>query len=137
MLSVAPVSTAASVPPLPGSIVPPSPRADEAGAVVTDGGQQAQHPSAAHGHPGSGLPTAGSAFANGQIQGYNRPGGRIVVAMGTSSASLVSAVADSGWSMHTWTGDEWLRVDFEQGTLDSIFYVTWNGHAPLIQTWGP
>ncbi|RAG82013.1 hypothetical protein DN069_29920 [Streptacidiphilus pinicola] len=71
----------------------------------------------------------------GDVHSYTPTGGRIVVSMGQSSADLVSATPDSGWSMHVYTGDQWLRVDFTQGTTDSIFYVTWNGHAPMVQTW--
>ncbi|MFD0330306.1 hypothetical protein ACFQZC_24265 [Streptacidiphilus monticola] len=54
--------------------------------------------------------------------------------MGADSASLVTAVPDNGWAMHTWTGDGWLRVDFSQGSVESVFYVTWNGHPPSVQT---
>jgi hypothetical protein len=76
-----------------------------------------------------------SATASGQVRSYTPNGGRIVVAMGATSASLVSATPDSGWSMHVYTGEEWLRVDFVSSAVDSIFYVTWNGTAPMVQTW--
>jgi hypothetical protein len=68
------------------------------------------------------------------VKSYPETGGRIVVSMGATSASLVSATPDSGWSMHVYTGDQWLRVDFVNGTVDSVFYVTWNGHPPMVQT---
>ena len=69
------------------------------------------------------------------ITSFTRPGGLIVVAMGATSAHLVTATPDPGWSVHTWSEPTWLRVDFEKpdGT-DSIFYVTWNGHPPTVQT---
>ena len=73
--------------------------------------------------------------ATGDVHSYTPAGGRIVVSMGRTSADLVSATPNSGWSMHVYTGDQWLRVDFSQGSTDSIFYVTWNGHAPMVQTW--
>ncbi|MBF9072449.1 hypothetical protein [Streptacidiphilus fuscans] len=73
--------------------------------------------------------------ASGEVKSFTPNGGRIVVAMGATSASLVSATPDSGWSMHVYTGDQWLRVDFVGSTVDSIFYVTWNGTAPMVQTW--
>ncbi|WP_370129388.1 hypothetical protein [Streptacidiphilus sp. EB103A] len=78
-----------------------------------------------------------SASSTGQIQTFTRPGGRIVIDMGATSASIVSVTPDAGWSWHQWVTATWLRVDFQQdggaGT-DSIFYVTWNGHPPLVQT---
>jgi hypothetical protein len=70
------------------------------------------------------------------VSSFTRPGGLIVVAMGPTSAHLITATPDPGWSVHTWTGQStWLRVDFEKddGT-DSVFYVTWNGHPPTVQT---
>ncbi|MFC5906647.1 hypothetical protein [Streptacidiphilus monticola] len=79
----------------------------------------------------AGSPAAGS---SGQVTAYTPRGGRIVVSMGADSASLVTAVPDNGWAMHTWTGDGWLRVDFSQGSVESVFYVTWNGHPPSVQT---
>ncbi|SEL61129.1 hypothetical protein SAMN05414137_110201 [Streptacidiphilus jiangxiensis] len=78
-----------------------------------------------------------SADATGNVRSYTPPGGRIVVSMGATSAELVSATPNSGWGMHVYTGDQWLRVDFTQGSTDSIFYVTWNGHPPMVQTWPP
>ncbi|WP_034088492.1 hypothetical protein [Streptacidiphilus albus] len=68
-----------------------------------------------------------------QIESFTRPGGRIVISMGPNSASLVSAIADQGWSVHTWVEKTWIRVDFDQGDQGSVFYVTWNGHPPMVQ----
>ncbi|QMU75352.1 hypothetical protein GXW83_05870 [Streptacidiphilus sp. PB12-B1b] len=118
----------------------PAPRHSPGGAGGTGstGGTGGTGGTSSSGSNSSSGGTGGAGVSDsGDIQSYTRPGGRIVVAMGASSASLVSATADTGWSMHTWTGDDWLRVDFDQGTADSIFYVTWNGHAPMVQTWGP
>lgn len=132
MLAAAPVSSASSEPPLPTAIVSPTQRPTPSARVTPKPSSAPYRPAAP-----STRSAAATAAASGQIQGYNRPGGRIVVDMGASSASVVTAVAAPGWSVHQWTGDDWLRVDFEQGSLDSIFYVTWNGHAPFVQTWGP
>ncbi|WP_037605391.1 hypothetical protein [Streptacidiphilus rugosus] len=105
-------------------------------------------PSPGRSHPGGAAPTSAaptsgtpsasadaSASASGDVSSYTPEGGRVAVSMGASSASLVSATPDSGWSMHVWSGDEWLRVDFTSGTVDSAFYVTWNGHPPMVSTW--
>lgn len=136
MLAAAPVTSASSEPPLPAAIATPtqrpSPSSTPAPGRTGTGRTHSAAPTTAP-DPGA----SDQAAANGQIQGYNRPGGRIVVDMGPSSATVVTAVALPGWEVQQWTGDDWLRVDFMQGKLDSIFYVTWNGHAPSVQTWGP
>ena len=135
MLAAAPVTSVSPEPPLPAAIASPTQRPTPTASAPASPRFSAvpDRPVA----PSSRSAAAGTPAASGQIEGYNRPGGRIVVDMGAASASVVTAVADSGWSVHQWTGDDWLRVDFEQGSLDSIFYVTWNGHAPFVQTWGP
>jgi hypothetical protein len=95
-------------------------------------------PSPAHSHGGaapSTSPADASPSASGEVRSYTPNGGRVVVSMGAASAQLVSATPNSGWGMHVWTSDQWLRVDFTQGTTESIFYVTWNGHPPMVQTW--
>jgi hypothetical protein len=147
MLAAAPVTSASSAPPLPTAIASPnrtptgSATATATATATTTATATPPPARSTGGTPGSGAGgpsgTTGATGATGQIQGYNRPGGRIVVDMGATSASVVTAVADPGWSVHQWYGDDWLRVDFMQGTADSIFYVTWNGHAPSVQTWGP
>jgi hypothetical protein len=141
MLAAAPGSGASSAPPLPTPIASPTRTAPQTGPQ-TASGTPTPPQSAGPGSPsspsdngtGAQNSTVGSS-SSGQIVGYNRPGGRVVVDMGASSASVVTAIADSGWSVHQWSGDDWLRVDFMQGSTDSIFYVTWNGHTPSVMTW--
>ena len=132
MLPAAPAASASSAPPLPTGVATPTGTPTPTGSptptvTVTVTPTAGPGPSSA--------PEAGASTANSAIQGYNRPGGRVVVDMGAASASVVTAIADPGWSVHQWNGDGYLRVDFMQGTTDSIFYVTWNGHAPMVQTW--
>jgi hypothetical protein len=137
MLTAVSAPVPSSAPPLPGSVGSATARPRPSGSP--GGGRHRATPAAATA-PGAPATTPGNGASgddSGQIQAFTRPGGRIVVDMGASSATLVTAIADAGWSVHQWTGTDWLRVDFEQGTSDSIFYVTWNGHPPLVQTWGP
>lgn len=49
-----------------------------------------------------------------------------------SSVQLVSAVPDAGYSVQTWTGTDWLRVDFSSGPKVSSLIASWNNHAPTI-----
>jgi hypothetical protein len=69
-----------------------------------------------------------------RIVSYTRPGGIIVVAVGPTSAKLITATPDAGWSVQTWTSEpDWFRVDFVNGGTDTVFYMTWNGHPPMVQ----
>jgi len=49
-----------------------------------------------------------------------------------NSVQLVTAVPDAGYSVQTWTGPDWLRVDFSSGPQVSSLIASWNGHAPTI-----
>jgi len=136
MLAAEPVSGASSAPPLPSAIATPpqtARRTPTGTATATPPPTPSPSPTRT---PDSGQGGGADATGGpGAIKGYNQPGGRIVVDMGATSAGVVTAIADTGWSVHQWNGTGYLRVDFMQGTTDSIFYVTWNGHAPLVQTW--
>ncbi|WP_370151824.1 hypothetical protein [Streptacidiphilus sp. EB129] len=123
-LVVAVPSVSAPPPALPTSI---------GSAVATSSAAPSPRPARRSEAPPS-APPSSSPSGSGQIRSYTPQGGRIVVNMGATSATLVSATPDAGWSMHYWTGPQWLRVDFQQGATDTIFYVTWNGHAPMVQT---
>jgi hypothetical protein len=116
----------------------PAPTATRHSATPTPGRSHPAGPASASPGPTAGTPSASadaSASASGDVSSYTPEGGRIAVAMGATSAGLVSATPNSGWSMHVWSGDQWLRVDFTSGSVDSAFYVTWNGHPPMVSTW--
>lgn len=68
------------------------------------------------------------------VRSYLVPGGRVALDIRPDSAELVSATPDTGWQMQVWNGDHWMRIDFtKDGAANSVF-VTWNGHAPDVQT---
>ncbi|GAA1984336.1 hypothetical protein [Kitasatospora viridis] len=77
-------------------------------------------------------PAAGG--GTGTVRSYLVPGGRVALDMHPDSAELVSAVPDPGWQMQMWNGDQWMRIDFSQGQSTNSVFVTWNGHAPDVQT---
>jgi hypothetical protein len=74
--------------------------------------------------------------ATGDVHPYTLKGGRVVLDLGASAASLVSATPNPGWQMSVWTpaGDDWLRVTFTSasGTEASTVSCTWNGHPPTV-----
>jgi hypothetical protein len=71
------------------------------------------------------------------VHGYTLRGGRVVLALGPTAATLVSAVPNSGWKMQVWPEQGWLRVTFTSASGGSASTVisTWNGHAPSVQTY--
>ncbi|MFJ9685048.1 hypothetical protein ACIRRX_05100 [Streptomyces bacillaris] len=85
--------------------------------------------------------STGAATASGEVKGYRTKGGRVVFELGKSSAKLVSATPEPGWSMQVWTNDAWIRVDFSDGggvngKTYSVF-CTWNGTPPMVQVVEP
>ncbi|MFC1419326.1 hypothetical protein [Streptacidiphilus cavernicola] len=128
------VTVPATVPPPPPPTSIGTPAQTPSASPTPDAGPTAAR--TAHAQPsGPAAPAAPPASPSEAVQSFTRPGGLIVVAMGATSAHLVTATPDPGWSVHTWSQPTWLRVDFEKddGT-DSVFYVTWNGHPPTVQT---
>ncbi|MDF9813380.1 hypothetical protein [Streptomyces sp. SPB162] len=76
---------------------------------------------------------ASTSNTTGNVHSYKVTGGRVVLDLGPSSATLVSATPDSGWEMKVWKLDEWIRVDFTSGTTTSSVFCTWNGHPPTVE----
>ncbi|SHK94345.1 hypothetical protein [Actinacidiphila paucisporea] len=76
-----------------------------------------------------------STSAPGHVHGYTMRGGRVVLALGPSTATLVSATPNPGWDMQVWPEDGWLRVTFTSGGSASTVFCTWNGHPPAVQSY--
>jgi hypothetical protein len=51
-----------------------------------------------------------------------------------SSVELVAATPMAGFSVQTWSGAGWLRVDFSEGATVSSLIATWNSGTPTVQT---
>ncbi|MGW4647966.1 hypothetical protein [Kitasatospora sp. NPDC004289] len=87
----------------------------------------------------TGTPTAtgtpGGDAGGGESRGYTVRGGRVALALGRESATLISASPGPGWAVQTWRTDTWLRVDFTKDGHTSSVFATWNGHAPLVETY--
>lgn len=65
---------------------------------------------------------------------YTSRGGRVVLALTSTSARLVSATPNPGYEVRALHGSGWLRVDFIGWAFASVSGVvaTWNGHAPNV-----
>ncbi|MCI3276541.1 hypothetical protein [Streptomyces cylindrosporus] len=73
-----------------------------------------------------------SPTASGQVKSYDTDGGRVVLDLGETSASLVMATPATGWSMQTWKTDTWIRVEFTSGTDKVSVICTWHDGPPRV-----
>ncbi|MEU4653721.1 hypothetical protein AB0G32_07225 [Streptomyces sp. NPDC023723] len=74
-----------------------------------------------------------SSTSAGQVKGYDTKGGRAVFALGTDSASLVSATPGAGWSMQVWKTETWIRVEFTSGADRVSVFCTWHDGPPRVE----
>ncbi|NBM20076.1 hypothetical protein [Streptomyces sp. GC420] len=70
----------------------------------------------------------------GNVKPYAVDGGRVVFEIGASSASLVSATPDPGWSMQVWKQPTWIRVTFTGGDREVSVFCTWHDGPPRVET---
>ena len=66
------------------------------------------------------------------MRSYTLAGGRVALLVTGDSATLVTATPDSGFSVQTWSGTDWLRVDFSSGAHVSSLIASWYQHAPPV-----
>jgi hypothetical protein len=116
-LTVPPVPPA---PPAPGASGTPAESDPARGAAVSS---PSQSPSA--------TPSA-TATAAGSVRSYTLAGGRVALLVTGDSAALMTAVPDSGFSVLTWSGTDWLRVDFSSGGQVSSLIASWYEHTPTV-----
>jgi hypothetical protein len=89
--------------------------------------------------PSAGAPASVSASAPasvsapaGDVRAYTLVGGNVTLQVTDTSVQLITAVPDAGYSVMTWPGTDWLRVDFSLGTHVSSLIASWYEHAPTI-----
>ena len=73
-----------------------------------------------------------SPTAAGSVHSYTLAGGRVTLLINGDSATLMTAVPDSGFSVQNWSGTDWLRVDFTSGAQVSSLIASWYEHAPTV-----
>jgi cytoskeletal protein RodZ len=76
---------------------------------------------------------APSPSTSGQVKSYDTDGGRVVFDLGKTSATLVSATPDTGWSMQVWKTETWIRVEFASGADRVSVFCTWHDSAPRVE----
>jgi hypothetical protein len=77
-------------------------------------------------------PSATPTSTDGRLQDYTLAGGRVTLDLTPGSVQLVTAVPDAGYSVQTWSGTGWLRVDFSSGPQVSSLIASWYEHAPSV-----
>jgi hypothetical protein len=70
---------------------------------------------------------------DGVIRSYDTKGGRVVLDIGSTQASLVSATPQSGWSMQVWRETYWIRVDFTRDSDTVELMCDWYEKQPQVQ----
>ncbi|WP_189934693.1 hypothetical protein [Streptomyces sulfonofaciens] len=78
-------------------------------------------------------PGTGTGTDDGVVRSYDTKGGRVVLDIGRTSARLVSATPNPGWSMQVWKEPSWIRVEFATDSDEVSVFCTWNGHQPQVQ----
>jgi hypothetical protein len=76
--------------------------------------------------------TSFSGSPSGEVHAYALTGGTVTLELTGDSAQLVTAVPAAGYSVQTWSGTDWLRVDFSSGPLVSSLIASWYEHAPTV-----
>jgi hypothetical protein len=138
VISVAPATPAAD-PPIPPT-APALPTAPAAAAALASPAAPASgRPaptgpgrSTATGSPSPSPSPSPSASAAGAVRSYTLAGGRVALLVTGDSAALVTATPDSGFAVQTWSGTDWLRVDFSAGGQVSSLIASWYQHAPSV-----
>jgi hypothetical protein len=134
--AVLPASASPSPAVTPPVVVPPS--AASPSPTHSPAGRRAASPaSASPGGAGPSPSASASASASaspsaGTVHAYAMTGGRVTLNVTGDSVQLVTAVPDAGYSVQTWSGTDWLRVDFSSGPQVSSLIASWYLHAPTI-----
>jgi hypothetical protein len=132
-------ATPPTVPPAPPLTVVPAKSTPAASATAST------HPPAASASPSSSpsqpaatgpsatQPSGASPTATaGRLRDYTLAGGRITLDLTQDAVQLVTAIPDAGYSVQTWSGTDWLRVDFSSGPQVSSLIASWYEHAPSV-----
>jgi hypothetical protein len=125
-----PVINAAVLPP-PVTPPTPTPTASPAGTTPAHTPASETAPSASPTGP-SPSASASATPSAGNVRAYTLAGGHVTLDMTNGAVQLVTAVPDAGYSVQTWSGTGWLRVDFSSGPQVSSLIASWYQHAPTI-----
>ena len=78
--------------------------------------------------------TPSKSASSGTVRSYDTDGGRVVLDLGKTSATLVSATPGAGWSVRVWKTESWIRVEFASGADRVTVFCTWHDGPPRVET---
>jgi hypothetical protein len=78
--------------------------------------------------------TPSKSASSGTVRSYDTDGGRVVLDLGETSATLVSATPGAGWSVRVWKTESWIRVEFASGADRVTVFCTWHDGPPRVET---
>lgn len=112
----------------PGVVAAPAPTAPMMTAAPATHSPRAPAPSAS--------PSATHPAVPSDVHDYSTPGGTAALEVTPTSAAVVSAQPDDGFTSQVTTGLDWVRVDFltSSGAHGWSVIASWYEHAPYIQT---
>ncbi|KUO13705.1 hypothetical protein [Streptomyces sp. DSM 15324] len=112
----------------------PSPRPSSPTGTSASPTPSAARPSASPTRSGSpaGTPAAAKTSPAGTVKSYDTDGGRVVLDLTGTYATLVSATPAAGWSVQVWKTESWIRVDFASGADRVSVFCTWHDGPPRV-----
>jgi hypothetical protein len=126
------INVAPAPPPTIAPASPSLPASSAAGTPGASGSPAASQPGRSAATSSPSPSTTPSGAAAGTVHSYTLAGGRVALDVSGDSAALVTAMPDSGFSVQTWSGTDWLRVDFSSGAQVSSLIASWYQHAPTV-----
>jgi hypothetical protein len=135
-VAVPPPSAASAPAPTPPATVAATPTGRATTPKNAAASAAAHSPAAATLPPDKAGPSpsasAPASAAAGDVHAYTLAGGNVTLDMTGGSVQLVTAVPNAGYSVQTWSGTGWLRVDFSSGPQVSSLIASWYQHAPTV-----
>ncbi|MEU2431966.1 hypothetical protein ABZ611_21055 [Streptomyces sp. NPDC007861] len=116
-----------------GSVSPSASSVSSDGKADKDGREPSVSPVAEA--PGGGPVKSSPAPApSATVKSYTVAGGRATFDIGPTSAELLSATPESGWSVKTWHEPTKIQVTFAKDGRESDVIVVWHDTAPRVST---
>ncbi|HSZ39912.1 MAG TPA: hypothetical protein VK817_08130 [Trebonia sp.] len=117
---------------LPGGASPGPSLAASPSAPTVPASASASASASPSSSPSPSSSSSSSAGSSGDVREYTLAGGRVTLDVTGDSVQLVTAVPDAGYSVQSWSGTDWLRVDFSSGAQVSSLIASWYEQAPSI-----
>jgi hypothetical protein len=132
--AVQPTPPAPPTPPAAGTPVASDPARPTAASSPAPSASASAKPSATNTatNTASNTATATNTATAGSVHSYTLAGGRVALLFNGDSVTLITAVPDSGFSVQSWSGTDWLRVDFSSGAQVSSLIASWYEHTPTV-----